>query len=247
MALIFNANEPNCYQFNDGSVTINTTGGNGSNVFVIENAAGTQLNTGNTNTANQLVSGWYYATITDSEGCFNEDSIFIDQPGQLNVDLLVTDPLCYGYISGMAIVDTVYNYTGDYDNVGYFWAPNPSGTNGLGADTLSTLPEGQYVLTINDENGCSRQFDFDITYPDSMYFSEIGSHPAYCRMFSYQSGNGVVYAAAAGGTGNFTYNWINYSTDESTNNSTWGGLNPGDYTIFVVDDNGCILTRCFTT
>lgn len=242
LTLTFNSNEPNCYQFNDGSVTVNTTGGNGSNVFVISNSAGTQLNTGNSNTANQLVTGWYYATITDSEGCFNEDSIFIDEPGELAVDLIVTDPLCYGYITGSAIVDTVYNYTGSYNNVGYFWAPNPSGSNGLGADTLTTLPEGQYVLTINDENGCSNQFDFDITYPDSMYFSEIGSYPAYCRMFYYQSGNGVVYAAAAGGTGNFTYNWINYETDQSTNNSTWGGLNPGEYTIFVVDDNGCILT-----
>lgn len=242
LTLNFNANQPLCYQFNDGSVTVNTTGGNGGNTFVISNAAGTQLNASNSNTANQLVSGWYYATITDSEGCFTEDSIFLNQPGQLDVDLVITDPLCYGYITGMAIADTVYNYQGSYNDVGYFWAPNPSGTNGLGADTLQNLPEGTYILTINDANGCSRQFDFEITYPDSMYFSEFGMHPAYCRLFSYQSGNGVVYAAAAGGTGNFSYNWINYDTDESSTNSTWGGLDPGEYTIFVIDDNGCVLT-----
>lgn len=242
LTLVFNSNEPSCYQFDDGSVTVNTTGGNGGNTFIIEDATNTQINSGNSNTANQLGTGWYYASITDSEGCSVLDSIFLDQPGELNVDLNITDPLCYGYITGQAIVDTVYNYTGSYDNVGYFWAPNPGGIGGLGADTATALPEGGYVLTINDENGCSNTFDFDITYPDSMYFSELGMHPAFCRMFYYQSGNGVVYAAAAGGTGNFTYTWINYETDESSNNSTWGGLNPGEYTIYVVDDNGCVLS-----
>jgi gliding motility-associated-like protein len=241
LTLAFNFNEPTCYQFNDGSVTINTTGGNGGNSFLITNSAGTTVNVGNT--ANQLVSGWYYATIVDNTGCSVEDSVFVNQPGQLNVDLVITDPLCYGFITGSAVADTVYNYNGDFDDVGYFWSPNPGGTNGLGADTLINLPEGQYILTINDADGCSRQFPFDINYPDSMYFSEIGFHPAYCRIFPYQSGNGVVYAAAAGGTGNFTYTWINYETDQSTSNSTWGGLNPGEYNIFVVDDNGCVLTQ----
>jgi len=242
LTLTFSSNNPTCYQFNDGSATVNTTGGNGTNIFTISNSSGTQLNTGNTNTINQLVTGWYYATIVDSEGCTTEDSIFIDEPGQLAIDLIVNDPLCYGYLTGMAIVDTVYNYTGSYDNLGYYWAPNLGQPIGLNADTLQTLPEGSYVLTLNDENGCSNTFDFDITYPDSMYFTELGTHPAFCRIFDYQSGNGVVYAAAAGGTGNFIYNWIDLTNEVNTNNSTWGGLEPGDFQIYVIDDNGCILT-----
>lgn len=244
LTLSFLSNEPTCYQFNDGSVTVNTTGGNGGNTISILNSSGQNVQSGTT--ANQLVGGWYYATVTDNVGCSVEDSIFLDQPGLLDVDLNIINPLCYGYLTGMAIADTVYNYQGNYNSIGYFWSPNPGGTNGLGADTLANLPEGQYVLTINDQNGCSRQLDFTIEYPDSMYFSELGYHPAYCRIFHYQSGNGVVYAAAAGGTGNFNYSWINYETDESSNNSTWGGLNPGEYTIFVVDDNGCILTDVIT-
>lgn len=242
LTLGFIYNNPTCFGFNDGSVTASTTGGNGGNTFTMTNGNGTQLNVGNSNTINQLVEGWYYTTITDGVGCSVTDSVFVDAPGQLNVDLNIIDPLCYGYVTGMVIADTVYNYTGSYNNIGYFWAPNPTGSNGLGADTLSPLPAGQYVLTINDQNGCSEQFDFVVDQPDSMYFSEIGYHPAYCRLFPYQSGNGVVYAAAGGGTGNFTYQWINYDTELSSNNSTWGGLNPGEYTIFVIDDNGCILT-----
>jgi gliding motility-associated-like protein len=243
LTLDFISNDPSCYLFTDGSVTASTSGGNGGNIFTMSNSAGTPLNLGNSNTINNLGEGWYYTVITDDTGCMVEDSIFIDDPGELAVDLLITDPLCYGSVSGVVIADTVYNYTGSFGNIGYYWAPNPGGTNGLYSDTLTNLPEGAYVLTLNDENGCSNTFDFNITYPDSMYFTEIGSHPAFCRLFPYQSGNGVVYAAAAGGTGNFEYTWINLDTETSSSNSTWGGLNPASYQIYVIDDNGCLLTQ----
>ena len=243
LTLTFNSNDPTCYQFPDGSATVNSTGGNGGNIITITDSSGAVLNDDNTNTINQLGTGWYYATIVDSEGCTVSGSVFIDQPGQLDVELLISDPLCYGSVSGVAIVETVINYTGDYDDISYFWAPNPSGANGLFADTLTNLPEGAYILTVNDENGCTRQFDFNITYPDSLYFTQLGMSPAHCRVFSYQSGNGVVYAAAAGGTGTLSYTWVNLDTETSTNTSTWGGLNPSTYQIYVIDGNGCLLTQ----
>ena len=75
---------------------------------------------------------------------------------------------------------------------------------------------------------------------------QFGYEPAYCRVFSYQSGNGVVYAAATGGTPDYTYLWTNLQTGNSEDNTTWGGLNPGNYQITVTDDNGCILTDVIT-
>ena len=56
------------------------------------------------------------------------------------------------------------------------------------------IPAGNYIVTINDDNGCSNTFDFTVTQPDS-YWTELGSHPAFCRLFDYQSGNGVVFGA----------------------------------------------------
>lgn len=165
--------------------------------------------------------------------------MFLDQPGELEADITLAQPLCYGFETGVAVVDTVYNYTGEYDQIGYFWAPNPFGDDGIGADVLNKLGEGDYTLTINDENGCSKVFDFTIVYPDSIYWSEIGYFPAYCRLYGYQSGNGEVYAAAAGGTGSFEYEWMNLETFETWDNTTWGGLNPGSYLIIAEDDNGC--------
>jgi gliding motility-associated-like protein len=184
--------------------------------------------------------------VDDGSGCAGIDSVFIDQPAAIDVDLNITQPLCYGYNTGAAIVDTVYNYTGTYNQVSYFWNPNPSGTNGLGADSLMNLPPGTYALTINDDNGCSNVFDFTIAYPDSLYFVQLGTEPASCRVFDWQIGHGVVYAAASGDNPNYSYEWTNLTTGATSNNTTWGGLNPGNYQILVTDTKGCTLTAIVT-
>ena len=72
-------------------------------------------------------------------------------------------------------------------------------------------------------------------------FIEIGYEPAYCRLFGYQVGNGQVYAAATGGTPDYTYSWVNLSTGESVGNTTWGGLNPACYEVTVTDALGWTL------
>ncbi|MEO9532458.1 MAG: gliding motility-associated C-terminal domain-containing protein [Crocinitomicaceae bacterium] len=241
LTLDFNFNNPTCFGFNDGSVTVNSSGGNGTNIYEISNSTGTVLNGGNSNTANQLVEGWYYAEITDMNGCFIEDSVLLEDPGQINVDLALTMPLCNGFATGVAIADTVYNYTGAYDQISYFWSPALGNPTGIGADTAVGLTAQSYILTINDQFGCSEVFDFVITEPTAMVFTELGYDPAYCRLFEYQNGNGVVFAAGNGGTGNFDYLWSDYVNETSSTNSTWGGLNPGTYEIMMTDDNGCIL------
>lgn len=248
LTLTWLSNDPTCYQFSDGSVTINTTGGNGGNTFSIWDETQTLIN-GGTTTANTLEEGWYYGTITDTKGCTITDSVFIDDPDELDVDWTILHPLCYGSESGSITIDTVYNTTGDYGQVGFFLNPNTSGLpQGIGANFYNHLAEGSYSLTINDDNGCSKQFDFDIIYPEEMYFTQLGADPAYCRLFGYQSGNGVVYASGAGGTGSLTYTWTDLQSDpvQTSNNTTWGGLNPGQYFISVQDGNGCYLTDTIT-
>lgn len=246
LSITFISNEPTCFGFGDGSVTANLVNGVLPYTFVMTNSAGTVLNTGGTTAINQLVTGWYYTTVTDGNGCFVEDSVFLDQPGALAIDLILSQPLCYGFETGIAFVDTVYNHNGSYNDVSFFWNPNPAGINGLGQDSCSQLGPGDYALTINDDEGCSNVFDFTITYPDSLYFIELGSEPAYCRLYSYQSGNGVVFAAAAGGTPDYTYVWTNLTTGQNSPNTTWGGRNPADYQIVATDDNGCTLIAVVT-
>jgi gliding motility-associated-like protein len=237
------SNEPTCFGFTDGSVTVNVIGGTGELIFEITDEDGNVLNIDNSNTANELSTGNYFINVSDDSDCGGIASIFLDQPDEMDMELTVTDPLCYGFETGWARVDTVYNATGAYDQISFFWNPNPAGNGGLGEDSTWALGAGDYVLTINDENGCTRVFDFVVEEPDSLYFVEFGTRPAYCRLYGYQNGNGVVFGSVAGGTPDYDYLWTNLETGATNTPSTWGGLNPGNYEFVATDANGCILTK----
>lgn len=235
-------NDPTCYHFSDASLTLHLVDGVGGETFLIENGAGTTLNPGGTNTANNLPAGMYYYFVNLGPGCTLVDSVYIPDPPALDAALNLYHPLCYGY-TGSTVVDTVYNWQGNYNNISFIWAPNPAGIGGVWADSSYNMTAGTYTLTINDDHGCSNTIDFTLIQPDPLAFTEIGSDPAYCRLFNYQSGNGVVYAAATGGTPSYSYLWINLETGDSSVNTTWGGLNPATYEIQVVDAHGCTLVQ----
>jgi gliding motility-associated-like protein len=241
--LTIDANDPTCFGFSDGSVTVTVEEPVGEVLFLITDVSGTVLNIDNSNTANTLTTGWYYITVEDESECAGMDSVFLNQPGELDIELTVVDPLCNGDSTGYAIVNEVINATGDYDQISYIWNPNYVGESGLGADSLWQLNAGDYTLTINDENGCSRTFDFEVKQPEALYFTEFGFEPAYCRLYGYQSGNGVVYGSVSGGTSDYNYEWKNTDTEESETFTTWGGLNPGNYELTATDANGCIITQ----
>uniref|UniRef100_UPI00373FD029 T9SS type B sorting domain-containing protein n=1 Tax=Crocinitomix catalasitica TaxID=184607 RepID=UPI00373FD029 len=105
------------------------------------------------------------------------------------------------------------------------------------------MKAGDYTVTITDSKGCKQSADITLIDPPPFYFTEWGWDTAYCRLYNYQSGNGIVYAAAAGGVPNYHYEWT-YDYDGTTsNNTTWGGRNPGNHTIRVTDAGGCVLTK----
>jgi gliding motility-associated-like protein len=228
-----NSNEPVCYGFNDGSITVSSTGG----VATITHT----WNPSNSGTTfNNLTAGTYWAYATDANGCKDSLQIDLGQPDSLYGHFTIKDILCYGDSTGGIIVDSVSNAAG---NVNYFWnlsgiVPNPPATSNL----ASGLPIGTYVLTIQDEF-CSNQYEFTLVQNPAIVFAEFGSEPASCRMFSYQSGNGVVFASASGGVPDYSYEWENLGTGATSNNTTWGGLNPGSYQMTVTDDVGCTLVQ----
>lgn len=239
MDIIFN--EPTCHGFTDGSVTVNVVGGAGDLIFEITDIDDILLNEDNSNTANTLGEGWYYINVTDGTACSGLDSIYLTQPGEIDIDINVVDPLCFGFETGTAVVTEVFNYTGSDDMISYIWNPNPGGNSGLGEDSTWAMGAGDYTVTINDENGCSKVFDFTVNQPDELIFAEFGFEHAYCRLHEYQSGNGVVFGAATGGTPDYSYLWINLDNADNSITSTWGGLNPGNYELTAIDANGCIL------
>jgi gliding motility-associated-like protein len=231
-----NSNEPVCYGFNDGSIDVGLTGG--SAPLTVSWSHNTGL-TGDV--ANQLTAGTYWAYVTDANGCQDSIEVILDEPDSLYAlfDLKSVD--CFGDSSGGIFVTFVDGNTG---NVNYYW--NTSGQAPVPPDTVSTLnniPSGTYVITLQDENGCTNEYEFFIDQPTQLSFADLGTEPAYCRLFPFQIGNGQVFASATGGTPDYTYQWIELATGATSTNTTWGARNPGLYQITMTDANGCTLTE----
>lgn len=239
--LTINSTDATCHGFSDGSISASTIGGNGGDQYSITDSSGTIIST--TPTLNMLLSGWYYISVIDNMGCLAEDSVFVDQPEQIDLVLTIDHVNCYGDSSGMVTVDTVHNYTGAFNQISYFWSPNPSGNNGIGENSVQNLASGNYTLVINDENGCANQSDFEINEPDQLFFTEFGFDPC-------SGGNldGVVFMAAGGGTPPYSYNWMNLDNGDSVSQTTWGGLSYACYEGTIIDGYGCTLkdTTCLS-
>jgi gliding motility-associated-like protein len=255
MSWTISASNPICFGYNDGDVSINISGAIGAPTYVISDAltGGTLLNsTPSSSTANNLIEGWYYFSVTD-DLCTVSDSIFLDDPEDLVIEYTAVNPNCYGIADGLAFIDTILDYAGTYTDVTYQWSQGVLGGNVDNNDTIYNLGANDYFLTVIDVNDCAQQVHFSIVYPDSIYFSEFDFDPTVCRNQNpFDNGNGQIYAAASGGNngngqgGNFTYLWTELATGVTTVNSTWGNRNPGDYTIIATNDLGCFISETIT-
>ena len=256
LAIDFVFSEPSCFELTDGDITVFLTGGNDVASVVISNSNGDVLNSGPSDlTINNLGTDTYNVVVTDEKGCTNSESIFLDQPDELAIEFTITDPLCYGQETGTILIDEVLNYFGEEDSLQFLWVDGQSSViqNENWANFGNYLRfkgEGSYTVKIVDSVGCEKLFDFELEYPDSIYFDELGFDYAICRnQIPFDNGQGQIYAAAAGGSDgngngtNFTYQWTEESTGNTTSNSTWGNRNPGQYTIVATNDMGCTITE----
>ena len=231
-----NSNEPVCYGFSDGSIDVGITGG--SQPVSLSWSHNPNL-TGDV--ANTVPAGTYITYAVDANGCIDSVVTDLGQPDSLHAFYTIKDVLCFGDSTGGIIIDSV---AGNFGNVTYNW--NMQGQAATPPNTFNTaqnLPVGTYVLTLLDDNGCDQEYQFTLTQNPPIELSQFGSDPAYCRQFSYQSGNGVVFAAATGGVPSYSYQWLNLQTGATSSSTTWGGLNPGTYQITVTDNVGCTLVE----
>jgi gliding motility-associated-like protein len=231
-----NSNEPVCYAFTDGSIDVGISGGSAPHTFSWSHDTGL---TGDV--ANTIGAGTYWAYVTDDNGCQDSVEVILGQPDSLYAEFIVKHINCFGDSTGGIITTDVYNAFGNWT---YNWnlqgaVPNPPTSSNVAND----LPAGSYVLTILDENGCSKEYEWTLVENPPIVFVEFKSEPAYCRLFDYQNGNGVVSAAAAGGVPDYTYQWVNLTDPDTTTNTTWGGQNPGLFQMTVTDDLGCTLVQ----
>ncbi|MBN2682870.1 MAG: PKD domain-containing protein [Bacteroidales bacterium] len=212
-----------CNGSNNGIITIISSGSNPTHTYNWLNTATS------TSTDANLVPGTHTVCITDNLGCDTCLTYTITQPNPITATLASTDATCEEP-NGSIFVSTVSGGTSPYN---YSWSP--AFTVNAEGDVNSNAPDGNYLVTIYDENNCSEVFNGTISEVAPPYISKIDVYDVSCYGFN----DGWADAEIAGGTPPYTYLWLPYGGTEAIANN----LEAGSYTLFVTDATGCEVNQ----
>jgi hypothetical protein len=224
--LVINSTELHisCFGGNNGTITLNVTGGVGPFAYQWSNGATTQTLTG-------LTAGNYTVNVTDlGTGCTASRSFTLFQPNSaLNVNG-VTVNASNGFNNG-SITLTVSGGTPPYT---FFW------NDGVTTQNRSGLAPGTYTVTVKDANGCLATKTFTIGTTTTCNLVVNGtSQNVNC--FGGATGS-ITITSITGAVGALSFFW-----NDGVTTLNRSGLPAGTYTLTVTDlTTQCQATRSFT-
>ena len=180
----------------------------------------------NVNTQSGLLSGIYFVTVSDINGCTLTASDTITETNPpIFITLYPTNVLCNGGITG-SITSQVSGGTPGYT---YQWSP----IGGTGANATN-LPAGVYTLSVTDAVGCPQTATATITEPVAPVAITLDS---ISHVLCFGGNNGSISISVNGGSPGYTYIWSNGFTQQDNNN-----LTANTYTVTVTDTHNCTET-----
>jgi large repetitive protein len=212
-----------CAGLCNGVASVSATGGNTTQPYRFSWSNG--LTNAN---ITSLCAGQYQVTVSDVNNCSAAANVTITEPSFLSITLSSTDAICAGANSGTASViatggNPAYTYRWDNSNVN---------------QTANNLAAGLHTVTVTDANNCKISGSVTITQPASLSISTlITSNYNGSQISCASSNNGTATVTAVGGTGAFSYLWINGQT---TANIT--GLQASNYPVTATDASGCRIS-----
>ncbi|MDP4686855.1 MAG: SprB repeat-containing protein, partial [Salibacteraceae bacterium] len=175
-----------CFEDSTGTATAMANGGTGTLNYNWSNG-------NNTAAISTLLSGTFTVTVTDFNGCMNDESITLNQPNMLMASTsVIAEPLCFGDLSG-SIEATSTGGTLPYQLA---WS------NGDTTTAISNVAAGAYMLTVTDANGCIVSVSDTVNQPDALTLT-FDITDALCN---YDT-NGALTANVAGGTMPWNFAW----------------------------------------
>ena len=215
-----------CFGDNNGSISINISGGSGDFSFLWSGGAG------NTATITNLVSGNYTVTVTDNQSGQTAIKTFTVPLSGTAItinSINVTDIICPGESSGAINV----NASGGAGALSYSWTPvlpavpNPGG---LSAGAF-------YRVTITDENGCTEVSSFiEVTEPPI-----INSGAVVSNIQCVGETNGQINLSPTGGSSPLQIEWDGLPNFVLTQTN----LSAGTYNVTITDNNNCELVESY--
>ena len=221
--------EPLCNLGCDGEATVTASTGIPNYTYLWSNGQTTQ-------TAINLCAGTYDVLVTDNNGCTGNSSITINQPTQLIFNSIVeTDVTCGGNDGSVVMVGNggtpPYNYL--IDNV-------------ISTNTITGLSGGDYLLSIQDANGCQIESNIYLDYPTPIIPSLVPNETILCIPGNFTFTNTSSPAI------NMVSSFIMFGDNTDTTTlltdnitHTYDSAGIWDITMSVTSDYGCVYTQTF--
>ena len=219
MTLSVSSTPPSCYNFSDGSASVQASGGTGNYIYYEWQPYGGSG--ASMSTANYLMAGTYTVQVMDDNNCTSTTTVQVPQTPSISVSVVSHSITCYNGSDGSATVTA----TGPFPFT-YSWSPNLSSSN-----ILSNVPYNTYTCTIIDSKGCSKIEYIPINQPQQVKFL-FTTIPDRCNQ-----NNGMILSNVQGGVQPYQYQWSNGATNTT---SITGLAGNQIYTLTITDANNCV-------
>ncbi len=216
-----------CFGACDGSAWVFANGGTTPYTYLWSN-------NGTTDTITGLCAGWYFVTVTDANGCDNNDSIFVGEPTQITTSIAPTNVTCFGGNDGEATITVSGGPTGFTPT--FDWLQNGAPIAGGNAATVTGLVADTFTVTVNVD-GCLAFDTIIITEPAEIITTVTGNDVA-CN--GGNTGSATVTYTGGPIPGTATYLWlVDGNTFANNTNATITNLVAGEYTVTVTINGVC--------
>ena len=224
-----------CYNYCDGTVINNSTGGTAPLTMTAEDSTGLGVST------DALCAGLNVVFIEDLNGCIVTDTILVEQPTQITYSADTTATTCFGSCDGAMAINEV---EGSFGGFTYAITPNTVTCQGSCSGNSAEFTEacaGNYVVTITDQNNCFVDVNFTIDEPDALEFTTTVTN---VTCFTFGDGT-VTVDEVIGGTEPFEISLNDTEYLPWPDSAGYINLVPGAYILAVRDSNDCSATQNF--
>ncbi len=219
MSLDVMMTDVSCNGGNDGSGTAIASGGTGNYQYMWSNGTPS-------NNINNLTAGTYFIISADENNCEVRDTIIINEPNAININIDNTYIDCNNSSSGS--IDISVN--GGAGNYTYAWS------SGETTEDIDNLAPGTFQVTVTDDTSCTAVETISISEPAALQ-SSFDITDVDC----FGESTGGIALNTSGGAAPYQYNWSDGSTDTEILD-----VIAGDYFLTITDANGCIFTDTVT-
>lgn len=171
-----------------------------------------------------LNAGTFYATIMDFSGCIDSIEVIINAELPASISDVETIPTSCNEENGALIVNASGGTEIEY---------SIDGNSFQTSNSFDNLVEGNYLVSIQDENACVDTQSVVILQNALPLAQSIETISTSCGA---ANGTIIIENNVGGGILNYSLNGSDYQED-----NMFSDLDEGNYTVFIKDENDCVL------